>query len=139
MATRPARQPLTVMPRSGLPIAIHEVTVEVSTAAMAEVFVVIRIYMTSDGFSKLTVEPGLKPNQPSHRTNRPMTASDMLWPGIALGLPSLPYFPMRGPRIHAPARAAQPPTECTTVSPAKSMKPRLASQPPPHTQWPTIG
>ena len=78
MATRPARQPLTVMPRSGLPIAIHEVTVEVSTAAMAEVFVVIRIYMTSDGFSKLIVEPGLKPNQPSHRTNRPMTASDCL-------------------------------------------------------------
>jgi len=31
----------------------------------------------------------------------------------------------------APARASQPPTECTTVDPAKSMKPRFSSQPPP--------
>ena len=39
-------------------------------------------------------------------------------PGIGMVLPSL-YLPIRGPRISAPARAAQPPTECTTVEPAK--------------------
>ena len=39
----------------------------------------------------------------------------------------------------APARAAQPPTECTTVEPAKSEKPISDSQPPPHCQEPEIG
>ena len=63
MATRPARQPLIVMPRSGFFSVIQEVMVEVSTAAMAEVFVVMRMCMTSLGFWKLIVEPGLKPNQ----------------------------------------------------------------------------
>ena len=127
------------MPRSGLPRKTQAVTVEVSTAAMAEVLVVIRMCITSDGVSKLMVEPGLKPNQPSHRTNRPITARDMLWPGMARGLPSLPYLPMRGPRIRAPARAAQPPTEWTALSPAKSRKPSWLSQPPPQIQWPTMG
>ena len=139
MPTRPAKQPLTVMPRSGLPTTSQEVTVEVSTAAMAAVLVVTRMCMTSAGCWKLMVEPGLNPNQPSHRTNRPMTASDMLCPGMAWGLPVLSYLPMRGPKISAPARAAQPPTECTAASPAKSIKPRSASQPPPQIQCPTMG
>ena len=127
------------MPRSGFFSRIHEVAVEVTTAAMAAVLVVIRMCTTSEGFWKLMVEPGLKPNQPSHRTNRPMTARDMLWPGMARGLPSLPYLPMRGPRSMAPASADQPPREWTTASPAKSRNPRSASQPPPQTQWPTMG
>ena len=128
-----------VMPRSGLPIVIQEVMVEVRTATIAEVLVVIRMWKTSSGFWKLIVEPGLNPNQPSQRTNRPMTASDMLWPGMAFALPSLLYLPMRGPRMIAPASAAQPPREWTAVSPAKSMNPRSASQPPPQIQWPTTG
>ncbi len=44
------------------------------------------------------------------------------------------------------ARLTQPPTECTTVVPAKSMKPKAASQPdasplsaPPQAQWPKTG
>ena len=139
MATSPAKQPLMVMPRSGFPNRSQEAAVAVRTAAMAEVLVVIRMCITSAGFWKLMVEPGLKPNQPSHSTNRPITAKDMLWPGMARGFPSLSYFPMRGPKTRAPARAAQPPREWTTVSPAKSRKPRSASQPPPQTQWPTMG
>ena len=127
------------MPRSGLPIAAQDAAVEVRTAAMAAVLVVIRMWNTSSGDWKLMVEPGLKPNQPSQRTNRPMTARDMLWPGIAWGLPSRPYLPIRGPRMTAPASAAQPPREWTAVSPAKSRKPRPASQPPPQIQWPTMG
>ena len=40
----------------------------------------------------------------------------------------------------APARAAQPPTECTTVEPAKSRKPYwLSRKPPPHFQEAWIG
>ena len=68
-----------------------------------------------------------------------MVAEVMLWPGMALILPSSAYLPMRGPSIMMPASAAQPPIECTTVEPAKSNKPSLASQPPPQIQWPTIG
>ena len=53
-------------------------------------------------------------------------AEVMLWPGMALTLPSLPYLPMRGPSTRTPARAAQAPAEWTTVEPAKSQKPSLA-------------
>ena len=38
-----------------------------------------------------------------------------------------------------PAKAAQPPTECTMVDPAKSEKPSSDSQPPPHCHDPEIG
>jgi hypothetical protein len=51
-----------------------------------------------------------------------MKAAVMLWPGMARGFPSAPYLPMRGPRMMAPVRAAQPPTECTAEQPAKSQK-----------------
>ena len=81
----------------------------------------------------------MKPNQPSQSTNSPMTAKDILWPGMACALPSLSYLPMRGPSSIAPASAAQPPTEWTAASPAKSMKPICASQPPPQIQCPTMG
>jgi len=138
MATRPARQPLMVMPRSGLPATIQQVAVEVNTAMIAAVLVVIKTVAIASG-SAFIVEPGLNPNQPSHKTNRPITATDMLWPGIGLTLPFAPYLPKRGPSTITPARAAQPPTECTTVEPAKSRKPSSASQPPPQIQWPTIG
>ena len=43
-----------------------------------------------------SVEPGLNPNQPSHRMSTPRPNSGMLWPGIARGLPSAPYLPWRG-------------------------------------------
>src|SRR3989338_10860273 len=84
------------------------------------------------------VEPGLNPNQPNHKTNVPRVAKDKLWPGIGLTLPLL-YLPNRGPSNNTPAKAAHPPTECTTVEPAKSNIPFCASHPPPQIQWPTIG
>ena len=64
---------------------------------------------------------------------QPIVAAIMLWPGTAWSLPSV-YLPIRGPRNSTPIRAAQPPTECTCVDPAKSAKPRSWSQPPPHIQ-----
>lgn len=54
------------------------------------------------------------------------------------GFPFL-YFPMRGPTSAAPTSASHPPTECTTADPAKSWKPRAASQPPPQVQCPASG
>ena len=91
--------------------------------------------------SAASCDPGLNPNQPTSRMNTPMMANGTEWPGIALGFPSAPYFPMRGPRIEAPIIAAHPPTLCTTVEPAKSMKgvSSCASQPPPQNQCTTIG
>ncbi len=89
-----------------------------------------------------SVEPGLKPNQPNARMNVPTMAIGMWWPGIATGLPFLSNLPSRGPSTIAPARAATPPTMCTTDEPAKSTwpwpRPKFApsceSQPPPQTQ-----
>jgi len=43
------------------------------------------------------------------------------------------------PSTITPARASQPPVECTTVAPAKSTIPRAASHPPPRIQCPTMG
>jgi hypothetical protein len=52
----------------------------------------------------------------------------MLCPRIAFGFPSFVYFPSLGPSTIAPASASHPPTECTTVDPAKSWNPLAASQ-----------
>ena len=43
IATNPAKHPLIVIPKSGLPKKIHDTTVDVITPAMAAVFVVINI------------------------------------------------------------------------------------------------
>ena len=40
-----------------------------------------------------SVEPALKPNQPSHRISTPRPTSGIECPGIARGLPSGPYLP----------------------------------------------
>ena len=82
------------------------------------------------------VDPGLKPNQPNQRINTPRPAMGILCPGMARALPSAVYLPKRGPTTSAPARAIQPPTECTTVEPAKSIKPMFSSQPLPNSPAP---
>ena len=96
---------------------------------------------------KPSAEPGLKPNQPKKRMIVPRMPIGMLWPGMALAVPFLLKRPMRGPMTMAPASAVTPPIMCTTPEPAKStaplpqpmVRPRLASQPPPHTHMPTSG
>src|SRR5712692_667659 len=70
-----------------------------------------------------SVLPGLKPNQPKARMKQPIAAMFRLGPGIGLGVPSLLYWPKRGPSTTAAARPAQPPCECTTPEPAKSRYP----------------
>src|SRR5690606_18288304 len=88
--------------------------------------------------SAAKVLPPLNPNQPSQRMKTPNAPSGKLWPGIVLiALPL--YLPMRGPIFQAAINAATAPVRWTTVDPAKSIKPICDSQPPPHTQWPTIG
>ncbi len=84
-------------------------------------------------------EPPLKPNQPSQRMNMPSVASARFEPGKGLTRPPGPYLPVRAPSTIAPASAAQPPTECTIVEPAKSRKPAASRKPPPHFQLAWIG
>ena len=67
------------------------------------------------------VEPALNPNHPNHNIKTPRAASGKLWPLISCGTLSI-YLPTLGQTYKAPARAAHPPTECTTVEPAKSIK-----------------
>ena len=75
------------------------------------------------------VDPGLKPNHPNQRMNAPIAAKGRLCPGIVLALLSLLYFPIRGPKTIAAARAAKPPIACTAPDPAKSLNPLAANQP----------
>ena len=143
MPTSPARTPLKVMEGSGLPNFAHMVSMAARPPAQAErqVFAAMNPMLPSGA----VVEPQLKPNHANHRMNTPRPAMGMLWPGMARAMPSALYLPIRGPMTTAPARAIQPPTECTTVEPAKSMKPRSSSQPPPppnrplHAQCPLTG
>ena len=76
-------------------------------------FVVIKILPIDVNVSSPvaeTVEHPLNPNQQNQRINTPKAPSVKLCPGIALGFPSLSYFPIRGPSILAPTKAATPPT-----------------------------
>src|SRR5687768_17399962 len=138
IATRPASTPLIDMLRSGLPSQSQLTVVADRSPMNAAVLVVIKMCAIALG-SAAIVDPGLKPNQPSHSTRHPMNADVKLCGGIGFTLPSAPNLPSRGPRMSTPASAAQPPMLCTTVEPAKSQKPADASQPPPQIQWPVIG
>ena len=90
--------------------------------------------------SALSVEPGLNPNQPISRMPTLSPNSGMLWPGIARGLPSGPYLPLRAPSSSSAARPPVAPIRWTAVEPAKSCMPTLTcSQPPPKTQPEKIG
>ena len=70
-----------------------------------------------------SVEPALKPYQPTHRMKTPSTPSGSECPGIGATPPEAVNRPRRAPTTMAPTRAAQPPTEWTTVDPAKSTTP----------------
>ncbi len=71
--------------------------------------------------------------------NTPRVASGSDEPGMGRTSPSGPNLPLRAPSRIAPMSAAQPPVECTTVEPAKSLKPASESQPPPHCHAPWTG
>ncbi len=93
-----------------------------------------------------SVEPALKPNQPTNRMITPRPTSGIECPGITRGLPSGPYLPLRGPSSSSAASAPVAPMRWTAVEPAKSCMPvgssavsPFCSQPPPNTQCEPIG
>src|SRR4030042_3401061 len=110
---------------------------EIEPAAAARV--VFATIIGIDLFNAERVLPPLNPNHPNHNMKTPRVAKPILCPGIAFDLPSGLYFPILGQSIITAVSAVQPPTEWTTVEPAKSMNPSCESHPPPHIQCPTIG
>ena len=112
--TKPARIPFRVKDKDGL-LNFNQLTTSAKKPpAQAARFVVRKtceIAIASSVEAAANCEPGLNPNQPNHKMNTPNAAMVRLCPGIALDLPSLPYLPMRGPRMAAPTSAIQPPTE----------------------------
>ena len=104
MATSPAKAPFKLMPISGLPNLIQEVTMARTAPAAAARLVLTKIIAMS--LLAAVVDPGLNPNHPSQRIKTPRATSGMLWPKIGLILPSLVYFPILGPSTMVPARAA---------------------------------
>ena len=83
--------------------------------------VVTKVRDVNSGSAEST-EPPLKPNQPNQSINTPAVAKGILCPVIALGFPSLLNFPIRAPKRYTATKAAHPPTECTSVDPAKIVK-----------------
>ena len=81
----------------------------------------------------------LNPYQPNQRMKQPKAPRVMLCPRIGFGFPFSSNLPILGPNILAPMSAETPPTVWIHAEPAKSMKPFSANQPPPHTQWASIG
>ena len=139
IATSAPIAPLPAMPMSMVPVFQYAVAIEASTPAPAASIVTSATSgkRPSDAPS---VEPGLNPNQPSHRISTPRPNSGIECPGIARGRPSLPYLPRRAPSWRSTARAPVAPIRWTAVEPAKSCMPRFdCSQPPPNTQCEATG
>src|SRR5690606_38468806 len=124
--TRPARAPLSAMVTSTFLYMIWVRIIAAITPPQAARLVLAKIRLMSEASPfepSASCDAPLKPNQPSHRMKVPSVASAIDEPGIGLILPSGPYLPLRAPMRMAPASAAQPPTEWTSVEPAKSEKP----------------
>ena len=74
-----------------------ETILEVTPPAAAAKQVVTSVSDVNSGSADKT-DPPLNPNHPSQRIKTPAAARGILWPGIALGLPSSPNLPIRAPR-----------------------------------------
>ena len=72
IATRPATAPEMAPSTDGLPLAIHSANIQPSAAA-AVAICVTAIAMPARPLAA-TAEPALKPNQPTHSSEAPITA-----------------------------------------------------------------
>src|SRR4051812_9160896 len=122
IATTPATAPEIAPSTDGLPLATHSANIQASAAA-AVAICVTAMAMPARPFAA-TAEPALKPNQPTQRSEAPMTEYARLYGAMF----SWPY-PTRLPRTSAHTRPAMPALMCTTVPPAKSSWPFCAAQP----------
>src|SRR3954452_3889700 len=84
IATRPATAP-EMMPRTlGFLVAIHSANIQASAAAAVAIWVAA-IAMPALTL-EVTAEPALKPNQPTQRSEAPITDRTRLW-GAMLSVP----------------------------------------------------
>src|ERR1700722_19227971 len=72
IATRPATAPDAAPSTEGLPLAIHSANNQPMAAAAVAICVTV-IAMPARPFAA-TTEPALKPNQPTHNSDAPITA-----------------------------------------------------------------
>ena len=110
--TRPAKEPFKDIDTSGFLYLTHVIASTVKVATAAARFVVTKILpaVTIASPSMETVDAPLNPNQQNHKINTPSAPIVRLCPGIAFDFPLFEYFPIRGPKIFAPTKAATPPT-----------------------------
>src|SRR5579862_8451910 len=113
MATSPATAPEQIPSTLGLPFNSHSVNIHASAATAVAIWVATNAIAALP--SEATAEPALNPNQPTHRSDAPITVSVRLC-GAIDSRPS----PRRLPSIKAVASPAMPALMCTTVPPAKS-------------------
>src|ERR1700712_4616754 len=76
IAARPATAPDTAPNTEGLPLAIHSANIQ-PRAAAAVAICVTAIAIPARPLAP-TAEPALKPNQPTHSSDAPITARDRL-------------------------------------------------------------
>src|SRR5689334_23656843 len=84
MATRPATAPEMAPSTEGLPLAIHSANIHASAAA-AVAICVTAIAMPARPLDA-TADPALKPNQPTHSSEAPITEYARLY-GAMFSLP----------------------------------------------------
>src|SRR5262245_55083189 len=82
IATRPATAPDAPPSIVGLPARIHSATSQPRAAAAAPVFVLTKAVAASS--LEDTALPALKPNQPTHRSEAPITLNGRLCGGIGV-------------------------------------------------------
>mmetsp|Transcript_126563 Transcript_126563/g.219312 ORF Transcript_126563/g.219312 Transcript_126563/m.219312 type:complete len:228 (+) Transcript_126563:974-1657(+) len=131
--TRPARTPF-IMESASQNFLKMRARIKAAHPPAAAAMVVVTQTLAETAWNppdKASVEPALKPYQPSHRIRVPIATSVWLWGAKALsraawssGDSSLgPKRSFLGPKIAAPTKAATPPVKWTTPEPAKSIKP----------------
>src|SRR6516225_8190288 len=122
IATSPATAPEMMPSTLGLPLRVHSVNIQARAA------VAVAIWVTAIAMPALPLaavaEPALKPNQPTHSSEAPITLSTRLCGAIA----SVPN-PRRLPITSAAISPATPELTCTTVPPAKSSTPASLRNP----------
>src|ERR687887_2424071 len=77
IATSPATAPEAAPSTVGLPRLIHSVNIHPSAAAAAPVLVAVNA-LAARPFASSAL-PALKPNQPNHRSEAPVTVIGRLW------------------------------------------------------------
>src|SRR5579875_1311701 len=84
MATKPATAPEATPSTEGFPFAAHSANIHASAAAAVAICVAV-IAMPARPFAA-TAEPALKPNQPTQRSEAPISANETLY-GAMLSWP----------------------------------------------------